>query len=209
MSNQTFRATVEALLEGKILCTVSSSTLYQYLCNESSLDDVNQYLVRLGRGVARTSDHAGFYCVYLDIESRGVRRETITHFERLATDWEALLIWLRLTRQVSTNAHPISAGDVIRESELLASIESSPDQQKDLEDIISRFRIKGRASGPREQLSRIIDYLKTEGFLIEMSEMTYMGTARWSMLQEQMEFIREQDGIEEAKASEEEQEALF
>lgn len=209
MSNQTFRATVEALLEGKILCSVSNSALYQYLCNDSSLDEVNQYLVRLGRGVARTYDHAGFYCVYLDIESRGVRRETIAHFERLATDWEALLIWLRLTRQVSTNAHPISAGDVVRESELLASIESSPDQQKDLEDIINRFRIKGRASGPREQLSRIIDYLKTEGFLIEMSEMTYMGTARWSMLQEQMEFIREQDGIEEAKASEEEQEALF
>lgn len=210
MSNATFRHVVESLLQGKLICDVSDAECHLYLQSETALDSVNQYLSALGRGVAMTTDQAGYYCVYLDVEDSDTRSKLIRQFGQLATRWEALLLWLRLTRQISANAHPLGYKDTLKESELLASIEQSSSLQAELESIATRFQLRGRA-GPRHRLTELLKFLCTEGFLIELSPSIYQGTARWSMLQDQMEFIRNQDAIQTAErdAEHEEQEALF
>ncbi len=195
MSNTTFGHAVEMLLQGKLLCEVSDPESYLYLQSEAVLDTVNQYLSKLGRGVAMTKDQAGFYCVYLDVEDSATRSKLTRQFSQLATRWEALLLWLRLTRQLSASSHPVGYKDTLKESELLASIEQSTSLQAELESIVNRFQIKGR-SGPRNRLAELLKFLCVEGFLIELSPSIYQGTARWSMLQDQMEFIQNQDGIQ-------------
>lgn len=210
MSNSTFRDTVEALLEGKLICEVSEPLLCQYLNSDESLERVNLYLSKLDRGVAKTVDRNGFYCVYSDIESSEVRKKLTRQFEHLATRWEALLLWLRFTRQISVNSHPMGYKEILKESELLGAIENSASLQSELEDITNRFQTKGRAGGPRTRLTGLLEYLCAEGFLVERSPSTYLGTARWSMLQDQMEFIREQDGIKaEQPDRDDDQEDLF
>lgn len=195
MSNSTFRHVVESLLQGKLLCEVSDPESYLYLQSVTAQDSINQYLSKLGRGIAMTADQAGFYCVYLDVDDRATRSKLTRQFMQLATHWEALLLWLRLTRQISANSHPVGYKDTLKESELLASIEQSTSLQAELESIANRFQIKGR-SGPRSRLTELLKFLCSEGFLVELSPSIYQGTARWSMLQDQMEFIRNQDGIQ-------------
>lgn len=196
MSNSTFRDTIEALLEGRLICEVSEPLLCQYLNGDESLEKVNLYLSKIDREVSKTLDMNGFYCVYSNIEGGEVKRKIIRQFENLSTRWEALLLWLRFTRQVSENSHPLGYKEILKESELLAAIENSSSLQLELDDITNRFQTKGRAGGSRTRLSGLLEYLCSDGFLVEISPSTYLGTARWSMLQDQMEFIREQDGIE-------------
>ena len=213
MSNATFRHVIEKLLQGELLCEVSDEPGYLYLQLEDNLDRVNQHLAVLGRGVALTSDMTGYYCVYLDVEDKGVRNRLNHQFHALATKWEALLMWLRLTRQLSPEAHPLSARDILKESELLGAIESSSALQAELESIAQRFQIRGKVD-PRTRLNQLLRFLEKEGFLVERHPSVYQATARWSMLQDQMEFIRQQEGIQLAdreydQASAQEQEQLI
>lgn len=209
MSNLTFQHTIETLLKGNVICEVSDSSLFMYLLAEETQDNINQYLSKLGRGLAKTKDGTGFYCVYNDVENPKVRRDLISQFMQVATHWEALLLWLRLTRQASASAHPIGFKTVIKESELLASIEQSSSLQAELESIANKLKTKVRTGEPRKQLSGMLEFLVDAGFLIELKSSIYQGTARWSMLQDQMEFVREQDGIEHEEGAESDQEDLF
>lgn len=213
MSNNAFKDTIETLLSGHIICSVSHPDLYRFMQGEGNEAEVNNYLSKMDKGVATTSDKSGIYCVYNDLDDKEVKKVIAKQFKELAVNWEALLEWLKMSRELSVDAKSLAHGDTLRESELLSAIEGSSRLQDDLSRVIEKFNIKtGGARTASDRLTRLLEYLRTSGFLIRQSESVYKCTARWSLLSDQMSYVRVQDNILNDKLAEEagdEQEELF
>ncbi|MCO7233947.1 MULTISPECIES: hypothetical protein [unclassified Cobetia] len=210
-----FAATIEGLLKGEVLCPVSANEAHDYLSTLEGQDRVRHYLAEIGHGLEKTRDGSGYYCVYLDTESRSVRHRIRHQFESAVRDWEALLRWLRLSRQASQSSQPLKVKDVVRESEWLAAIENSSMMQEELEVIATRFQVQSQSRDAKVRLRHLLEKLCKLGYLvaIDSSGAIYQATGKWSLLQDQLEFVMEREGIvaeeREAALSEPQQEGLF
>lgn len=213
MSNNAFKDTIETLLGGHIICSVSHPDLYRFMQGEGKEAEVNNYLSKMDKGVATTADKSGIYCVYNDLDDKEVKKIMVKRFKELAVNWEALLEWLKMSRELSIGVKSLAHGDTLRESELLAAIEGSSRLQDDLSRVLEKFNIKlGGVRTASERLTRLIEYLRINGFLVRQSESIYKCTARWSLLSDQLNYVRVQDNILSDKLAEDagdEQEDLF
>ncbi|WP_017429338.1 MULTISPECIES: condensin complex protein MksE [Halomonadaceae] len=214
--DELFRDCVERLLKGEVICPFSAPELYNYMARPGLYPRVEDFLGQIGRGISRTRDGHAFYAVYRDTVDQGTRSLIRNHFERLTTNWEGLLRWLRLARQASESGHPLYAGDIIRESDYLAAIENSTSLQEELEAIASKFGLKGKGRDPRHRLSHLLDRLEKDGFLqrVGTAGTIFKATGRWSILWDQLEFVYQQEGIldtqrEQEQAEAPDQEGLF
>lgn len=196
-----FRDTVERLLSGDVVCLASCPDLYHYLQESEARDAVSLFLSRIGRDVALTRDDSAFYAVYLDVEDAGTRAQIRNHFERLTTNWEGLLRWLRLARRISPTGHPLQPMEMLYESQLLEAIENSSGLQVELEAIASKFQLKGQGKEPRHRLSQLLVRLERDGYLKQVGATgaIYQATGRWAVLWEQLEFVYQQEGILDAE----------
>ena len=66
-----FEECVTALLNGEVICHVSAPELFRFLDSDTSFnlgktttaEVVDEYLSKIGRGLAKTQDSQGYYCV--------------------------------------------------------------------------------------------------------------------------------------------------
>lgn len=202
-----FRATMEHLLQGGVVCAVATPEIHNYLASTANQERVRTYLSPLGRGLAQTRDLVSFYAVYLDTDDASTRRILRHQFDDLTNNWEAMIRWLRMSRSTSEQHHPIMAMDVISESEWLKAIESSSALQDELEVIATKFGLRGKVRDPRQRLRHLLEKLNKMGYLepIGTSGSMYRATGKWSLLRDLMEWVRQQEGIEEAEREEEEE----
>lgn len=201
-----FRLTIEHLLQGGVVCPVATPEAHGYLSSSDVQDRVRAYLSPLDRGLAQTRDLSSFYAVYLDIEDSSTRHLLRYQFIDLTNNWEALIRWLRMSRSTSDHQHPISVGETISESEWLKAIESSSVLQDELEVIAIKFGLRGKVRDPRQRLRHLLEKLDKLGYLepLGASGALYRATGKWSLLRDLMEWVRQQEGIEEAELEEEE-----
>ena len=192
-----FTETIERLLQGEVICHYSQPGLTQYLAQPLHFDEVSQFLRRIGRVVLVTNDELGYYCGYQQPEEHkaSIRRQ----FELVSDKLDGLVSWLRLARMAQNLDRPIVAGDIVKEGELLAEMESSPVLQTQLDDVAHKLNVGRKESTLKVKLSKVFDYLKDNGYLIAISGTgsVYQATAKWSLLYEQMDFVLRFSGIEE------------
>ncbi len=194
-----FLNTVELLLKGKVICDISHKEEARYLQDEKHLEEVNVFLIKLHRMVSKTSDGRGFYCVFTELNDEKKRRLVRTQLDSDFTNFNALVDWLRLTRNINSEARPLMAGDVIKESILLSAIENSASLGLQLEKIADKLQRAKGAINTKNRLRSVLDYLCTQGFLVSTSTSgaIYIATAKWSLLYDELEFIHSFDGFEE------------
>lgn len=185
-----FELCVEKLLDGEVICALTDSDLFAYLEDEEQLQNVNMWLLKLHRLVAQTADKRGFYCVYSDLNDDRRKRLVRLQFEEISRDFVGLVEWLRLCRSISHEARPIEAGDIVRESELLAAIENSQTLAVQLEGIADKFQ-RAKNSTISNRLRSILGYLENQGYLRlnNTSGSVYTATAKWSLVYDMLEFI--------------------
>ncbi|QFU02079.1 hypothetical protein FIU83_10540 [Halomonas sp. THAF5a] len=205
-SDPLFRATLEHLLQGGVVCSVATPEIYHYLSSSGTQERVRGYLNPLGRGLAQTRDMVSFYAVYLDTEDASTRHILRHQFADLTNSWEAMIRWLRMSRSTSEQHHPIMAMDVVSESEWLKAIESSSALQEELEVIATKFGLRGKVRDPRQRLRHLLEKLHKMGYLepLGTSGAMYRATGKWSLLRDLMEWVRQQEGLAEAEREDEE-----
>jgi len=197
MMNACFSDCVEALLAAKVICETSEDGLYRYLRSEASRTEVNGFLYRLERILLVTNDQAGYYCGYVHPEQ--FRPKIRRQFEVVASEFDGLVQWLRWARSATNADRPLMARDTIRESDLLAAIEDSPVLQTQLLDVAHKLK-PGRAQGdPKQKLRAVLEYLADNDYLkcLSGASSVYVATAKWSLLYEQLEFVRQFEGIQQ------------
>lgn len=196
-----FRQTVENLLRGDVICPFSTPELHAYLKRDEYFLQAEDYLAKIGRGLARTRDSNALYAVYSDITEDEARKAIRGGFERLTGNWEMIMRWLALARHGNPNGHPVFPGDTVRESDLLAAIEQSSSLQEDLDKIATSIGLKSKSREPRQRLAGLFDRFVKDGYLIKVGVggSIYRATGRWSILYDQLEFVAQQEGILEAQ----------
>ncbi len=206
-----FENCIEALLNQNIVCEVFNSDSFSYLDIQDNEESVNNFLHRIGRKVARTKDRKGFYCVFNSIDDKAKRNAVERHFEYIIVNLEGLIDWLRLVRNADHESRPVEAGMRINESELLAAIEESSSLKLQLDNIAHKFKRAQKSTEAKAKLRSILQYLVDEKYLtsIGSSGAVYLATAKWSLIYDQLEFIKLYEGIEEESDFNEEQPELF
>ena len=126
-------------------------------------------------------------------------------FENVTVNLEGLVSWLRLIRNIDSDSRPIEAGTRLNESELLAAIEESSSLSAQLENIAHKFKKSGKSAEAKFKLQNVMQYLCDQQYFtaIGSSGSVYIATAKWSLLYDQLQFIRSHEGFAEAESDEE------
>ena len=69
-----------------------------------------------------------------------------------------------MCRSISHDARPLEAGDILRESELLAAIENSNTLSSQLERIADKFQRAKKSVTTNNRLRSVLEYLTNKGF---------------------------------------------
>lgn len=211
-----FETTVTLLLEQKVICETIYPDSYRFMLKESNQDEINAYLHKIGRSAARTNDLKGFYCIFSSLDEKRKRQYAQKQFETVIINIEGLVEWLRIVRNIDKDSRPLEAGSRLHESELLAAIEESSTLSLLLENIAHKFKKGGKSNGVKTKLGNVLQYLTENQYLqpIGKSGSVFVATAKWSLLYDQLDFIRSHEGYAEELAESEsddsaEQESLF
>jgi len=99
----------------------------------------------------------------------------------------------------------------LKESELLAAIEESNSLKLLLESIAQKLKAGGKSTEARAKLTAVIKYLVDHSYLKTMggAGTQFVATAKWSLLYDQLEFIRSYDAIEIAQDDNNQQQELL
>lgn len=199
-----FTRCIELLLQGEVLCEVGQPELYRYLTEEHGetgntphKERVAEFLSQLGRTLTQTSDQAGFYCTL----SSGVEPEELRQarawFDEAVTHFEPLIDFLRMEREAKADPRPLSAGDVLKLSDLEGSVADSESLNRQLHQLVGKLKVARQASTSRDELKAVIAYLVREGYLKEVgsSGVVYRATAKWSLFYDLLEFVRSVEGF--------------
>lgn len=177
------------LLAGEIIDEVTAKPLMDWLNSDNNWQDVCDYLAKIERQPLFTKDKSGVYLGFLDVNQKEHNRVIRQRFEQLGLKLYPLILWLRLSRSCMSMSRPLQAGDLLKEADLLNSIEDSKQLQHQLDEIITKL---GRTSKePKKQITSLLDYLQSEGFLhpVGSTGAVYKATAKWSLLYDQLEYI--------------------
>jgi len=211
MDSEVFKSTTQALLRSEIICATTRPAEYRFLEDAEQRREVEQYLIRIDRGVGVSRDGVAFYCSYLDINDNDTKSAIRSQFKELVFDLEPLLRWLRFAQEAGSLNKPIEAGDLVKLSDHLSTAERSPDKRHELMELTKSKLFKSTAQTDSARIEQIMKVLVEQGYLTKTGEAAtglYRATGKWSYLYDVLEFVKQHERIED-EADTEEQAEMF
>ena len=197
-----FETCIEHFLGMNVICEVGTPEEFHYLEDPMNFDKVHRFLMQIGRSIVKTRDQKAYYCVYTTLDDNEKRRTAQRQFDAVMSDFDGLVDWIRLVRNVSDNARPLETGDHLKESELLQAIENSNSISEQLERIAQKFKRAQGSLTTKNKLRSVLAYLKDRGFFIVAGTTgsVFTATGKWSLLYDELEYIHSFDGFEKTVA---------
>jgi len=192
-----FSETTQLLLKGKFICEVSHEKYFSYLGNETVQQRVNQYLIQIDRELAQTSDEKAYFCAYSDVQSDVIQRIIRAQFKEAANHLESFVKWIRLMMTINPVGIPISAGEILNKSTILASVEQTPSHFESLKQLTRSSYFKSNASDASGLIKTVLSKLVESEYLISVgrSGTQFQATAKWSWLYDVMAFIQAHEDL--------------
>lgn len=193
-----FAQVVEKLLQGQCICEYAHEVDYLYLLNPTSRQEVENYLLRINRRLRKTQDNNTFYCAYAHLDNPSYKSQVRSQFSEVVNDLEPLVRWLNLCQANDKNSRPLTAGDQIKESSLLAALENTTAIGDELAKLSHSTLLKNNQSTAKGQLSAILRKLCEHGYLIANNQggSQYTATGKWSRLYDLMAFISSHEQLD-------------
>ncbi|WP_300177528.1 hypothetical protein [uncultured Aliivibrio sp.] len=191
-----FERTVELLMQDEVICRTAYSAEFAFLTDNIKRSEVDQYLRQIGRSLAKTSDNLGYLMVYSNLDDSGKKRRVAAQFKKIEGELSTLVDWLCFARNINENSNPISAGERITESELLAAIETSRPLAEQLTSIANKLGRSMKSREVKKKLTSVLNYLTESGYFVQLNTTgsVYEATAKWSFVYDALEFyIQRQD----------------
>ena len=198
MASETFTSVAQTLLTGEMICETVYPNEYQFLQNDINTDQIEKFLAQIDRGLACTQDGRAYYCAFLDVEESGAKTAIRQVFREVAQDLEPLLRWMRFVREANAMGQPVESGMLVKQSELLQAVESSPAKYHELNELTKSGFFKSSARNSSAKIDQILGKLKYKGFLVaqDTSGALFRATGLWSYLYDVLDFIRAHEHLE-------------
>ena len=211
MNNPIFTQVVTSLLKAEVICAVKDRVAFDYLRVESNKSEVQTYLKALGRDVRSTSTQDAFICCYTNINDPQVKASSQEQFKIAAKEFQPLVEWLCLVMDCNPTGTPIRAGDIIAKGEILERIEQSQVLYSRLAHLAGNRVFGSRSQDAVGQLQQILAKLVEWGYFISFGHAgtRYQATGRWSVLYDQLGFIRTYEALDEDFENEATQDSLI
>jgi hypothetical protein len=192
-------ACAQTLLQGEVICKQRYENLFIYLDDKANRERISHYLQMVERDVRISSDMNAYVCCYAHFTASDVKESCRAQFQSVVDTLQPLVEWLCLLMDCSPTQAPLRPGATISFATLLDRISQS-EAQCDTLAAIAKSKVFGSNSpDPSGQLKQIMKKLVDLGYLVSygLAGTNYRATGKWSVLYDQMGFIRTYESLEE------------
>jgi len=185
-----FKETLTLVLAGEFICAVRYPEAWRFLEDESSRQEVQGYLERLGRRLAQTKQGGAWFAAYADIgpdERRAIR----DGFAEIKHNLRLLVEFFVHVMQALRQDQFLAPGSTIEANRLMAAIDENPNLRGELQALAGLGKGQGGDGTLRGTLERILKRLRDDGYLVlaNPEREIYEVTGKIEYLQEVVDFL--------------------
>ncbi len=209
-----FEQTLTLLLAGEFICNIRYPDAWRFLEDEGQRHEVDAFLGKLGRRLARTRQGGAWFAAYQQIGAEE-RRAMRDGFAEIKHNLRLLVGFFVHVMQALRQDQFLAPGSLIEANRLMAAIDQNPNLRSELQ------ALAGLGKGPtgdgtlRGTLERLLKKLRDEGYLVlaNPEREIYEVTGKIEYLQEVVDFLMAHqsipDEVEEESDTEARQETLL
>lgn len=205
-----FETTLPLLLAGRFVCETTAPEAFRYLEQEGAREEVDAYLRRIGRRLARTEGGQAFYMAFAQIDE-STRQEVRKQFADIKHEIRPVIDFIELVMQALRQEAAPSPGERFDFPALLNAINTEPQLANELANFPSYGRqFVAPEATTRAMLDKLIEQLVKSGYLtqIDRTREVYAFTGKIEFFLEVIEFLIEHEKTAGEDAEEEEPEQL-
>lgn len=184
--------TLSTLLGGHFVCPVAFPAEYEDLLPPQNQAEVEEWLSKLDRRLARLGEDGAFYVAPLQVQAQHAAkvRDDMRGFR---DTYGPLVSMLNLIR-VAKEGFACTPGDYIQLAELEQAVNESETIAAQLRGLIGIITNSAARLTNREVLKRLLEHLRSAGYLVvaNATNETYRVTGKVDHLHMVLEFIAEQ-----------------
>jgi len=189
-----FERVVLLLLAGEFICKVSHPEEFRFLDRDDERASLDQYLMRIGRRLAQTAHHSGYYLAFArcgDAERDAIK----TTFAELKQTLTPVVIFFQMVMRATGREDILLHGALIETSSLMAQIDQDPGLRNELQTVATIYKAIATDGAHRSMFERILKRLKESGYLyIANAERgLYQVTSKVEYLLEVVRYLQEND----------------
>lgn len=202
-----FDGVVIKLLEGRFICNTTEPDLFEYLKTEGARHEIDGYLGRIDRRLESTPNGQAYYAAYARI-GKADRREIRDLFGTIKHEIKPVLAFLNFAMQATHADKTLFPGDVLDFPTLLKTVSDNPHLGEELRKFPSLGKeFVSSDSNVRSMLDRILQQIVKSGYLVQDRENDrYQVTGKIDYFYEVMDFLAENENIEDSTEKEPEAE---
>jgi hypothetical protein len=192
-----FETTVTALLEEKFVCEFSDPKNYHFLQNAENIEDIRQFVGRLGRTLKTTESDSAWYLGLKTIDDKNALR---ARFKKIKHEIAPIMVFMRTAMEAEGSDRVMTAGDHLQYDRLLNRIGESASLQEQLRGMAKFGReYESTDISTSARLIRVIDALVAQGYLhcTDKEARKYRVTGKIEYFHEVLQFIFDHEMAEE------------
>jgi hypothetical protein len=191
-----FEQTLTLLLAGEFICAVRYPDAWRFLDNEGQRHEVDAFLGKLSRRLARTRQGGAWFAAFIEIGTNE-RRAMRDGFADIKHNLRLLVGFFVHVMQALRQDQFLAPGSIIEANRLMAAIDQNPNLRSELQ------ALAGLGKGPtgdgtlRGTLERLLKKLLEEGYLVlaNPEREIYEVTGKIEYLQEVVDFLMAHQSI--------------
>lgn len=206
-----FDSLLKDLLQGKFICEISDAPAFRYLQEFDNVQQVEEFLNRLGYSLAKTQNDLAFYAAYRHIDNQA-RTDIRRIFQQFKLELHPVVEWLDMMMSCLNQDTALSPGDTLSFSTLLQIIEQNQSQADKLQSFAKFKDFSSSDDSAKSRLEKLLGTLNKWGYLTLANRDTliYQVTGKLDYFYQALQFIQEHENISiEQPDAEIEQESLF
>jgi hypothetical protein len=191
-----FEPTLTLLLAGEFICNVRYQDAWRFLEDEARRDEVDAFLVKLGRRLARTRQGGAWFAAYQQIGAEE-RRAIRDGFAEIKHNLRLLVGFFVHVMQALRQDQFLAPGSLVEANRLMATIDQNPSLRSELQALAGLGRGPTGDGTLRGTLDRLLRKLRDEGYLglANPEREIYAVTGKIEYLQEVVDFLMAHQAI--------------
>lgn len=187
---------IEYLLQGHFVCAVTQETFLRQLQDQAVLEQINHYLAPLNRYVAFNEDSTVAYLAWLTLND-SVREGLEQHITQVHQSLLPLLEWMLLVQEVSGGDALITAGDILKQAEIIQRCEDNPSLRERLSKLAQDRYFNSTSQDVTLQVRLIFRRLVEHGYVIQPSRerQNFIVTGKMDYLVELVRFLKDEEQL--------------